>query len=69
MKRIILAGLLLALILIVGCQKAVEQSVGSASETSSEEADLDNNLNELEELDNLDTELDVDFEEMEGYVK
>jgi len=68
MKRIILAGILLALILVVGCQKAVEQSAAS-SETSNEEAELNNNLNELEELDNLDTELDVDFEEMEGYIE
>jgi len=68
MKRIILAGILLALILIVGCQKAVEQTVAS-SETSSEESELNDNLNELEELDTLDKELDVDFEEMEGYLK
>lgn len=65
MKCMILAGILLALILAAGCQRAVDESAA----TSSEEAELDNNLNELEELDDLDAELDVDFEEMEGYLK
>ena len=69
MKRIILAGILLALILVVGCQKAAEPVVDKSPETSSEESELNDNLNELEELDTLDKELDVDFEEMEGYIE
>ena len=65
MKRIIFAGLLLMLVLIVGCQEVVEDT----TKTSTEETELDDSLAELEELDALDQELDLDFDELEGYLE
>ena len=57
--------LLLMLVLIVGCQEVVEDT----TKTSTEETELDDSLAELEELDALDQELDLDFDELEGYLE
>lgn len=65
MKLIILLALTL-MIFLAGC---VKSGVEPTPEVSPEESEIDNSLNDLEELDELDSELELDFDEMEGYLK
>ena len=67
MKQIIFAVLMLSLVFIVGCQEVIDDT--PAVESSIEETEIDDSLAELDELDALDQELDVDFDEMEGYLE
>ena len=68
MKRIMFAVLILSLVFIVGCQEVVEDT--TTTEPASEEvSEIDDSLDDLEELDTLDRELDLDFDEMEEYLE
>tara|TARA_Y100000310_G_scaffold316140_1_gene367534 strand:- start:15 stop:218 length:204 start_codon:yes stop_codon:yes gene_type:complete len=67
MKKIMFAVLILSLVFVVGCQEAVPDTL--PTEVSSEETTIDDSLEDLEELDALDRELDLDFDEMESYLE
>ncbi len=68
MKKIIYFGFLLLVLslLFLGCQKAVPVDTSDIP-ASTEEAEIDSDLSEIDELDELEQEFaDVDFEELEN---
>ena len=68
MKQIIMIGMVLVLVLIVGCEQAVQDDT-TVEPASAEEAVLEDSLAELEDLDALDQDLSADFDELEGYLE
>jgi len=69
MKKIMFAILMLSLVFVIGCQEVVEDTTTTTVEPSVEEAEIDTSLEDLEELDALDQELNLDFDEMESYLE
>ncbi len=67
MKKMIVSGLILILLLVVGCEQTIQDS--EVTPVSNEEAEIDDSFNELNDLDALDEELDLDFDEIEGYLE
>jgi len=68
MRKIILTITLLALLslIIVGCNKTTTDDSSALSGSVEETADLDQGLNELNDLEQLDQELDIDFSELDN---
>tara|TARA_Y100000031_G_scaffold144092_1_gene175207 strand:+ start:322 stop:513 length:192 start_codon:yes stop_codon:yes gene_type:complete len=60
--------LMLSLVFVLGCQEVVEETP-TVEPTIQDTADIDDSLAELEDLDALEKELDIDFDELEGYLE
>ena len=71
MKRILSIMLIISLVFLVACQPmedTLEDSTETATEepASSEEAEISEALNEVEDLESLEDDLTADFEDLEN---
>ncbi len=68
MRKILLLIVLASLIFLIACQPVVEDTEAPVTEetVSSEEAEITETLEDFEDLDQLEDDLDADFEELEN---
>ena len=78
-KKILIISVLLLMVLLISCKSiddsiqekvdspVVPEEVSSDGEMSSEEQEVEDNLNELEDLDELDFEEDFNFDDLEDF--
>jgi protein involved in sex pheromone biosynthesis len=71
MKKILSIMLIISLVFLIACQPVVDDTTEDSTETvtetaSSEETEISEALNEIEDLESLEDDLAADFEELEN---